>query len=150
MITAVSTPIQDIPICKLTLPLPPGLNGSYGIGTTSEGSSRIIATAALKRFKKDAVILLNNQFQLMSAFELEHINCMVIMVKKQHLPLAVDMHVYLKDAWLMDVDACIKAAQDALFKKLHIDDSHVFDLHVRKHQDISDPRCEMSVSLFQE
>ncbi len=100
---------QNIQICKLTLPLPPGLNGSYGIGTTSEGTSRIIATKALKKFKEDAVLLLNNQFQLMSAFELEHINYIIIMVKKQKLPLAVEMHVYLKNVWGMDVDACIKA-----------------------------------------
>ena len=150
MITAASIPSQDLPICKLTLPLPPGLNGSYGIGTTQEGSSRIVATKALKQFKKDAVLLLNNQFQLMPRDELAYLNRMLKMVKEQKLPLAVDMHVYLKDAWGMDEDACVKAAQDALFKKLHIDDKHVFDLHVRKHQDIRDPRCEMAVSLFQE
>ena len=142
--------VASIPVCSFTLPLPPGLNGSYGVGTTQEGSSRIIATKALKRFKEDAVILLNNQFQLMSAFEREHISHMTILVKKQKLPLAVDMQVYLRDVWAMDVDACVKAAQDALFKKLGINDNHAFDLHVRKRQDISNPRCEMSVSLLEE
>lgn len=78
------------------------------------------------------------------------LNLMIRMIKQEKLPLAVDMHVYLKDVWGMDEDACIKAAQDAVFKKLHIDDKHVFDLHIRKHQDKSDSRCEISVSLLQE
>lgn len=150
MITVLPIPTQDIPICKLTLPLPPGLNGSYGIGTTNEGSSRIIATAALKRFKRDAVLLLNNQFQLMPRDELVRLNLMIKMIKQQMLTLAVDMHVYLVDAWGMDVDACIKAALDAIFNKLGINDKHAFDLHARKRQDKSNPRCEVAVYLFQE
>lgn len=138
------------PICSFMLPLPPGINGSYSVGTTQEGTSRIVATAALKKFKKDAVLLLNNQLQLIPREEAALLGYMIEKIKKYKLPLAVDMKVYLKDVWSMDEDACIKAAQDAVFKRLHINDNHAFDLHVRKRQDVSDPRCEIAIYLIEE
>lgn len=138
--SAVSTPIA-----KFELPLPPSVNHSYTpIGDT------IISKKVLRQFKADAHILLNNQYQLLGRDERVNLALLLKEIKRCRVPLALDILFYLEDAWRRDEDNGVKPVQDAIFKHLHLNDNHVFDLHVQKRQDKSNPRCEVTVYLWQE
>lgn len=152
MKTNPKSPLQGVtwptePFLVATLPLPPGVNASYKIVDfkTQKGNwvRRPGATPELEQFKKDAHLCLlghaTENWNVLNA----------IKANKNKVPLAVRIDFYFKTLWLHDIDGCIKAAMDAVFKYIGLNDNTVVDLHVRKFVS-KDPRCEISICVQKE
>ena len=110
---------------------------------------RIGATPELQQFKKDAATVLSGQ--RMTQGQQAIWSAIKEREAKQHYqPLAVAITLYFSTLWKRDIDGGVKSAQDAVFTRLELNDSRVVDLHVRKHVDAFNPRCEVVVGLFEE
>lgn len=139
------------PICTFTLPLPPSINGSYGVRACYRtGKSRIVSKAEHKRFKKDAALLLANQKQLLGKEEREAYNRAIEDIRRNGLFLFLEIFYFLEDILERDEDNSIKVTQDVVCRSLGIDDKYVMDVHAGKRRAYGDPRCEIAVYLFQE
>jgi len=137
-------------IAEFELPLPITLNGSYGIGTSQRtGNARIVSTKAHKKFKADAMIMLNNQLQLLSRDEHVALAQVLKMVKKHGLFLFIEILVFLNDILQRDEDGGLKVVQDSVCKCLGINDKYVLDAHIGKRKANGNPRCEVRVFLFE-
>jgi crossover junction endodeoxyribonuclease RusA len=142
---------MNTPIAKFELPLPPGINQSYKIGTCHRtGRKRIVSKAEHKQFKRDAALLLANQKQLMDTEERKEYNCMIEDIRKNRLFLFLEVFFFLEDILSRDEDGGLKVVQDSVCKCLGIDDKYVMDAHIGKRRANGNPMCEVSVYLFEE
>jgi len=139
------------PIAKYELPLPPGINTSYEIGTAYRtGRSRIVSKAEHKMFKRDAALLLANQKQLLSKDEQKARNFIIEEIRLNGWFLFLEIFCFLEDILERDEDGGLKVVQDVVCKHLGIDDKYVMDAHIGKRKANGNPRCEITVYLFQE
>jgi Holliday junction resolvase RusA-like endonuclease len=140
------------PFLVATLPLPPGVNASYKTvnfkvqNGDKKGTwvRRPGATPALEQFKKDAENILVYSSSDVTA-DLDVVE--KIKASKKKIPLELFIKFYFKTLWLHDVDGCVKAAMDAVFKYLGLNDNTVVTLFVDKFADRDNPRCEISLSV---
>lgn len=133
------------PFFTATLPLPPGINASYGMGTGS-GKNQFFSTVVLKQFKQEAGYLLSQQ-------KIDNLNEAIfasVKTSKRKVPLTLTMDFYFKTLWKKDEDGGIKIVQDMVFKALGLNDNLVKRLIVEKHADRENPRCEISLSCWVE
>lgn len=130
------------PFFKGSMPLPPSINASYKPrAKRDEDESAIAGTAELQQFKKDAALLLSQ-----AEHDWDIINKLRESNKKRcQTPLAATIRFYFTTEWKSDVDGPIKAALDACFARLELDDRLVVKLEVQKLVDPVDPRCEIEV-----
>lgn len=138
--TSISLVLPPAHLCKpffiARLPLPPGINHSYQIVRTRDGS-RLASTPAQEAFKQEAALRLNQ-----AEHDISLVNA--IRASKRKVPLAVEMRFYFLSMWKRDVDGGVKAVLDAVFKHLELNDTLVVDLNITK-QESDDPRVEVEV-----
>lgn len=131
-------------IFKGCMPLPPGINQSYKIVTLRSRKGLVHTlgpTEALEQFKYGANIMLRLQgTQDKGAIE-------QIQLATRKTPLAVLLRFYFPTLWLRDVDGGIKAAMDATFAYIGLNDNMVVRVAAEKHVDRKKPRCEIEVSI---
>ena len=127
------------PFLTARLPLPPGINHSYQIVRSRDGT-RIADTAAARNFKEEAAIRLN-----MGAHDQAVIDA--IRASRRKVPLTLIQHYYFPSLWKRDIDGGEKAVQDAVFKHLGLNDTLVVDKHTTK-EESDDPRVEIEVRCF--
>ncbi len=60
-------------------------------------------------------------------------------------PFALHLHLRLPDALRRDASNLVKALEDAIFAQLGHDDSLVYDLHIWKYVDRSDPGVTVEI-----
>lgn len=130
------------PFFQATMPLPPSINASYRLrARRAQHESAIAGTPELQQFKQDAALLLSQgEVDWPLLLKLRESN-----TKRHQTPLAVVLRFYFSTEWRRDVDGPVKAALDAAFRRLELDDVLVIDLHVQKLVDPVDPRCEIEV-----
>lgn len=149
------SPLQGVawpvePFLVATLPLPPGVNASYKTvnfkvqNGDKKGTwvRRPGATPALEQFKEDAILSFYTDKHLWNWDAISRIKD-----SKKKVPLAATIRFYFKTLWLHDVDGCIKAAMDAVFKYIGLNDNTVVRLKIEKLADRENPRCEISLSV---
>jgi len=143
------SPITTIPMTEPfftgVMPLPPSINGSYKPrGGRDTHESAIAGTPELTQFKADAALMLSNQDTTTTDWtilnKLREANA-----KRCQSPLAVTLRFYFSTEWKRDLDGPIKAAIDAAFAKLELDDRLVVDIQAKKLVDPVEPRCEIDV-----
>jgi crossover junction endodeoxyribonuclease RusA len=140
-----------VPIATYELPLPPGVNQSYGIGTSRRtGKARIVSKTNHKQFKKDAAILLANQQQLLKRGEQEAFRRVIKSIKLNKWFLHLEVFFFLDDILSRDEDGGLKVIQDSVCKHLGINDKYVMDAHIGKRPANGRPRCEIRVYLYEE
>ncbi len=122
-----------------TVPLPPSINGSYKIVRCGYGAMRLAGTPALSQFKQDARLMLA-QSRRPPADELARI-------RRQKLALSVELTFYIKSLWQRDVDGGIKAALDAAFGYLGLNDNLVTELYCSKLKSNGAPCCEIVIRI---
>jgi Holliday junction resolvase RusA-like endonuclease len=127
-----------------TLPLPPGINASYKTVTFKTKDGRLVqrpgATPELEAFKQSA------HFALLERginWPLIH----MVQSSKTKIPLAVTIDFYFPTLWKRDIDGGEKAAIDAVFNYIGLNDNLIVDKHTRKFVDRDHPRCEVSLSI---
>src|SRR5712675_2635370 len=138
------SPLQGVtwptePFLVATLPLPPGINGSYN---TNHGA-QFFSSVELKQFKQDALMVLAYDKAVVRNWNAVD----AIRISKQHVPLDLSIDFYFKTLWKRDIDGCIKAVQDVVFKYLGLNDNLVVRLPIEKWADASNLRCEISLSV---
>src|SRR5579859_938574 len=111
--------------------LPPGVNASY-----RPGSKTLLDTPEEAEFKRDAALLLSQGYH-------DYALINAIRASRRKVPLKVNLHFYFKTMWKRDIDGGIKAALDAVFGRLELNDNLIVDLHVTKHVDDQKPRTEI-------
>ena len=152
------SPLQGVawpvdPFVVAMLPLPPGVNASYKTvnfkvqNGDKKGNwvRRPGATPELEQFKENAILSLYMDKHLWNWDAISKVK-----ESKKKIPLIVDIDFYFKTLWLRDIDGCIKAAMDAVFKYIGLNDNTVVDLHARKFVDKENPRCEISLYVCTE
>lgn len=135
------------PIFSATLPIPPGINGSYkSFLNPKTGKSGFAGTAAARAFKKAAARSL--QAAIVDWSMVGHIQA----AKKKHkqTPLEMTISFFYESRWRKDIDAGEKAAIDAVFKCLQLNDNLIVAKHTFKNIDKLDPRVEISIYIAQE
>jgi Holliday junction resolvase RusA-like endonuclease len=137
----------DIPIAHYELPLPPTLNNSY-TPVMIRGKTSFISKVEHKQFKKDAQILLNNQWQNKSRDEQVAIMRTMKEIHKKGWFLFLKVFFFLDDILSRDEDGGLKVVQDVVCKHLGVDDKYVIDAHIGKRLSKGNPRCEITVYLF--
>lgn len=127
------------------MPMPPSLNASYKPRAgRKEHESGIAGTPELDQFKCDAALMLADQtttkidWTILS--KLREANS-----RKPQSPLAVTLRFYFATEWRCDLDDRIKAAIDAAFVRLGLDDRLVVRIEAEKLVDALRPRCEIDV-----
>ncbi len=141
-----TTPIPTTPpFFSGVMPLPPSINASYKPRAgRDDHESAIAGTKELTQFKADAALMLSNQdttkidWTMLNA--LREANA-----KKCQSPLAVSLRFYFPTEWKRDLDGPIKAAIDAAFARLELDDRLVVDIQAKKLVDPVEPRTEIEV-----
>lgn len=133
------------PFFSGVMPLPPSLNASYKPRAgRREHESGIAGTPELDQFKCDAALMLANtqttKIDWTILNKLREANS-----KKPQSPLAVTLRFYFATEWRCDLDDRIKAAIDAAFAKLGLDDRLVVRIEAEKLVDAMQPRCEIDV-----
>lgn len=122
-------------VFRAMMPLPPGINQSYRIVRSGQ-ARRLAASASLARFKQDAALLLAQtprpSEQTLAA------------IRAQRLPLAVELAFFVTCLLRRDIDGPVKAALDAAFSYLGLNDNLITELHCTKVQ-ATEPRCEIVV-----
>src|SRR5205807_5706424 len=101
-----------------TMDLPPGVNASYKPGSDQHP---IVGTAELHQFKSDAALLLSQGYHDYSLIN-------AIRSSKRKVPLRVCLNFFFKYLWKQDIDGGIKAALDAVFHRLELNDVLIVDL----------------------
>ena len=137
------------PIATYELPLPPGINQSYQ-PVMRTGKTGFISKPEHKQFKRDAVILLANQQQLLKKNEQEAYQRIIKAIQLNGWFLYLEVFFYLEDILSRDEDGGLKVVQDVVCKHLGIDDKYVMDAHIGKRPANGKQRCEISVYLWQE
>jgi len=148
MATKIS-PLQGVvwpiePFFVATMPLPPSVNASFDIRQmkTKQGYTRhsLMSTEALINFKEAA------HYQLMSV---QRNNAIIEAIKacKDKIPLAWHLIFYFDTLWRRDASGAIKAAEDAAFDEIGINDNRVVRFSGEKYADRDNPRCEISISV---
>lgn len=128
--------------------VPPGINAFYKSFTNKKtGKSAFAGTAEARKFKREAAKQLK-QTARVDRQVVEHIQAEYD--KDRHVPLVATIHFYFEYMWVRDIDGGIKAAIDAAFRHLKLNDNLIIDLHIKKRMDKLDPRVEISLSLAQE
>jgi Holliday junction resolvase RusA-like endonuclease len=129
------------------LPLPPSINRSYkSFFNAKTGKSAFAGTATARSFKKAASNALKNA-------QVDWHAVMLIQAakrKKKQIPLEMTLHFYFEHMWMRDIDSGLKAATDAAFKYLQLNDNLIIDLHIKKRMDKSNPRVEVNICIAQE
>lgn len=154
---------QIKPFFTATLPLPPSVNDSYKIvyvyakstkpvykggrlayptNTTSRKVARLGETEKLTTFKQEAALTLGSR----STLDSNILNS--IQSSKRNVSLSVHLIFYFPTMWKRDVDGGIKAAVDATFKYLGLNDNLVVCLSAEKRVDAGEPRVEVEVSCI--
>jgi hypothetical protein len=142
---------MSAPIAKFELPLPPSINHSYEIGTSYRtGNPRIVSKEEHKMFKRDAKLLLANQKQLLSNSERRARSHAFEEIRKNGWFLYLEVFFFLNDILSRDEDGGLKVVQDVVCRHIGIDDKYVIDAHIGKRKANGNPRCEVSVYLWQE
>jgi crossover junction endodeoxyribonuclease RusA len=130
-----------------TLPVPPGINQSYKSFLNPEtGKSAFAGTSAARKFKKAAAKQLAKA--MANKAVVEHIQA--AKRKRIQIPLEVTLYFYFEHMWMRDIDSGLKAAIDAVFKHLKLNDNLIVDLHIKKRMDKADPRVQIEISIAQE
>ena len=129
------------------LPLPPSINRSYkSFYNAKTGKSAFAGTATARNFKKSASNTLKSaevDWKTVEAIQ-------AAKQKKKQIPLEMTLHFYFEHMWMRDIDSGLKAATDAAFKYLKLNDNLIIDLHIKKRMDKSNPRVEVSICIAQE
>jgi len=131
------------PFFSGTMPLPPSINASYKPRAKRDSDESAFAgTPELIQFKHDANFMLADQHT--SVFDWGIINA-IRDSKKRKTPLAVILKFYFSTEWKSDLDDRIKAAIDAAFAKLELDDRLVIRIEAEKLVDPINPRTEIEI-----
>lgn len=139
-------------ILQAHIPISPSINESYKRVTYVTKSRKRIntfgATEKLQKFKEDSekALLSNDCFQ--DRLLIDSLRSLQRKHKKRKL--FVFIRFLFPTLWKRDVDGGVKAAQDATFKHLELNDNTVVDLYSRKREDRENPRCEIKVYLLEE
>jgi crossover junction endodeoxyribonuclease RusA len=149
-------PLQGVSIETLfhgtLIVLPPGINGSYGVGEDREtGRGCFISTAELKQFKRDAHLNLIEQNQKGACnwekiFEIINHN---ERTRKNKILLTLTLDFYYRTLLKQDEDGGVKVVQDVVCEYVGFNDNLVKRLEVEKHADPINPRCEITLSVYQ-
>jgi Holliday junction resolvase RusA-like endonuclease len=126
------------PFFKAAIPLPPSVNGSY----KTNYSSQFYSSDPLKQFKNEAECKLVDQWN-----NQDWVIIGAIEASKQKIPLFMDMKIYFDTLWRRDCTGVIKAAEDAVFNFLRINDNRVVRCNAEKYADRDNPRVEIMVSV---
>jgi Holliday junction resolvase RusA-like endonuclease len=124
-------------LASAVLPLPPGINASY-----KSGKGKFYGSPELVSFKDEAYYALRACGGLV--WPLIH----EVQASKKKIPLAVSIVFYFPTLWKRDIDGGEKAAIDAVFNYIGLNDNLIVDKHTRKMVDRSNPRCEIAVSIY--
>jgi Holliday junction resolvase RusA-like endonuclease len=119
-----------------SLPLPPGVNASY-----KTGKGKFYGSDELHSFKEEA------HYALRQKGVFDWILIHEILCSKKKIPLAVTIGFYYPTLWKRDIDGGEKAAIDAVFAYIGLNDNLIVDKHTRKLVDRDNPRCEITVSI---
>lgn len=136
--------MNEAPFFTGSMWLPPSVNASYQIVKARNGCATLGATRALERFKESAALTLTQgtcdqaTLQIIRAAKAKH----------KHIPLAVHLDVYFPTMWKRDLDDVHKAAIDAAFTHLGLNDNLIIHLSSDKLVDASNPRIEISIALI--
>jgi len=130
------------PFFRGMMPLPPSVNGSYKPrGYKQANQSGIAGTPELSQFKRDAALLLSQaEHDWVIINKLRENNA-----KRAMTPLAVVLRFFFPTEWKRDLDGPMKAAIDAAFARLELDDRLVVSIQAEKLVDALNPRCEIEV-----
>jgi Holliday junction resolvase RusA-like endonuclease len=136
-------------LVRTTLPLPPGINASYKTVNFKTKEGYIVrrpgATPELEAFKQEAHLAMYMDKHLWDWDALAQIKA-----SKCKIPLAVTIDLYFRTRWKRDIDGPEKAAIDAVFSYVRLNDNLIVEKHTRKLVDRDNPRCEISICKFQE
>ncbi len=126
-----------------TLPLPPGVNHSYQIVRVGH-THRLAATPEPAAFKGEASLVLHASahpdWTLVQAIRSKSSG-------RHKVPLRAELCFCFETLWRRDIDGNIKAVLDACFSFLHLNDTLVTELVVRKRVDAKNPRCEVRIGI---
>jgi len=132
------------------MPLPPGINQSYKVVCVPVGLRRMVhrigPTPELEQFKRDAASMLNRSYLDQTSIEL----IQFVQSARKKVPLAVTLIFYFQTLWKRDVDGGIKAAMDAAFDHIGLNDNLVVEVNTKKRVDAKNPRCEIVVMVADE
>jgi hypothetical protein len=152
MTTKTKSPLQGVewpvePFFVATMPLPPSVNASFDIRKmkTKQGeyAHALMATKALEDFTEEAYYKLRNVKR-----NDDTINA--IKASKVKIPLAWHLDFYFNTLWKRDASGAIKAAEDAAFYEIGINDNRVVRFSGEKYVDRDNPRCEISIRVCTE
>jgi len=124
-------------LASAVLPLPPGINASY-----KSGKGKFYGSPELARFKDEAYYALRECGGLV--WPLIH----EVQASKKKIPLAAAIDFYYPTLWKRDIDGGEKAVIDALFDYIALNDNLIVDKHTRKLVDRANPRCEISIAIY--
>lgn len=124
--------------------LPPSVNGSYQIIKASNGHATIGATPELEQFKEAAALTLTRATCDQAALQ----TILAAKAKHKHIPLAVHLDAYFSTMWKRDLDGVFKAAIDAAFTSLGLNDNLMVRFSSDKLVDASNPRVEIFIALI--
>jgi Holliday junction resolvase RusA-like endonuclease len=129
------------------LPVPPSINRSYkSFLNPKTGKSAFAGTSAHRTFKKAVVKALTKA--MVDKAVVEHIQA--AKRKRIQIPLEVTLYFYFEHMWMRDIDSGLKAAIDAVFKYLKLNDNLIVDLHIKKRMDKADPRVHVEIRIAEE
>lgn len=124
-------------IVCVTLPLPPGINASY-----KTGRGTFYGSPELKSFKEEAHYALLTQKD-----KIEWAMIQDIQNRKGKTPLTTIIDFYYPTLWKRDIDGGEKAAIDAVFTYIGLNDNLIVEKYTRKLVDRARPRCEISLAI---
>jgi len=127
---------KKLPLLRLTLPLPPGINEQYA---TVNGHR--VSTLVARRFKRqvrDILHALTQQGVLHDTLRTE--------LRQSYLALFLDF--YFTTPLKRDLDGGLKIALDALCEALELNDNRVVDIHLMKHIDPLHPHLYIELEAI--
>jgi Holliday junction resolvase RusA-like endonuclease len=130
-----------------SLPIPPGINRSYkNFLNKKTGKSMFAGTPEARRFKQQAAQQLQDAQVDWSVVEA------IQTAKKKHkqTPLEMTISFFYESRWRRDIDAGEKAAIDAVFKHLQLNDNLIVAKHTFKEIDKMNPRVELQLCIAHE
>ena len=123
-------------IVRATLPLPVGVNGSY-----KTGKGKFYGSDELHAFKEEA------HYVLQQKGIIDWVSIKEVKYSKKKIPLAATIDFYYPTLWKRDIDGGEKAAIDAVFTYIGLNDNLIVEKWTRKLVDRDNPRCEISVAI---
>lgn len=136
--------MNETPFFTGSMWLPPSVNASYQVVKASNGHATFGATPALEQFKQEAALTLNQATCDQAALQ----TILAAKAKRKHIPLAVHLDVYFSTMWKRDLDGVFKAAIDAAFTHLGLNDNLIVQFSSNKLVDATNPRVEISLALI--